>query len=174
MKKSILFLTLLGLITFGGCTKEKVQSVRSSDSALTSTTAQESSSSLTSSSTTTYSTIESSTDSYEILTEPQNSDYTQDQNQTESTATSPEPTQQLNSTIITTVEQAKQRILDTQSLFSSGDLSLMFDKQLGNDFLFSVHSTSISQQGGSGTAGFYRVTQQGDVYDTDSYGNRFN
>lgn len=78
----------------------------------------------------------------------------------------PEPTNTSTQQIslpITTLDQTQQRVLKTQSAAANPDIVLEFYKQIGPDFLFSLRSISINQQGGSGSAGFYRVNPQGDV-----------
>lgn len=163
MKRITLCIILLSLIALSGCEKEKSAHTKTSTSSSKAAVTATSSSSQLPESTTSSSIVVESTEqiSDTASTIP---------NQASSTV--PTEAQPQETTYVTTAEEAKQRILDTQSIFSSGDLLLHFYKQIDADFLFYVSSKSIAQQGGSGSAGLFRVTPQGEVFDTDSYGNR--
>ena len=165
MKRITLCIILLSLIALSGCEKEKsahTKTSTSSSKASVTVTATSSSSQLPESTTSSSTVVESTEQISDTASTVSN----------QASSTVPTEAQLQETTYVTTAEEAQQRILDTQSIFSSGDLSLHFYKQIDADFLFYVSSKSIAQQGGSGSAGFFRVTPQGEVFDTDSYGNR--
>lgn len=173
MKKTFILVTLFSLISLSGCTTTK-HSESSKDS--TATTKSSKVTSSTKQSTESTSTVKtSSTLNTTVKTESATEETTtystiDHENPEESQEATNTPTQQVSLPIIT-IEQAQQRILETQSAASNPEIVLEFYKQIGPDFLFSLRSNSIKQQGGSGSAGFYRVNPQGDVFNTDSFGN---
>lgn len=173
MKKRILVLTVACLLTLTGCAKKESHSSSTLDSSETKSSELQTENSTNNTSSSSSTTSDSST-TQSIDQEPQSTFSAEstviESNQYEVSQSSADLNQ---STLITTEEQAKQRIIDTQPIVSNPDIVLNFYKQIGSDFLFSLHVQSISRQGGSGSAGFYRVTPQGDVFDTDSYGNPF-
>lgn len=168
MKKTLLLLTLIFLISLSGCSTSKhSEASKGSESSSLSN-----SSSITSNTFSTESFSVSSTSSIPESTMPSTEESTTNSNNYQEETQEPTSSQaQQVSLPITTVEQAQQRIIDTQSVVSNPDFVLDFYKQIGTDFLFSLRSISIRQQGGSGSAGFYRVNPQGDVFNTDSFGN---
>lgn len=167
MKKNLLILTLFSIIIFSGCAKTETTSSNQTEksSQIVSSTTTGALTQTEASSITTVSENKDAIDSNNLNGTTSNS-Y---QEQTSATQLAPS-----NTVTITTVEQAKQRIIDTQPEVSNPDLTIHYYMQLGSDFLFSVTSSSIAQQGGSGSAGFYRVNSDGEVLNTDSYGNSFN
>lgn len=173
MKKTFILLTLFSLISLTGCTttknleSSKDSTVTTKSSKVTSSTMQ----STESSSTSETSSVGDTTVSTEPITEDTTNYSTVDQGTPDEPQEATNTQSQQVSLPITTIEQAQQRILETQPTSSNPDIVLEFYKQIGPDFLFSLRSISIKQQGGSGSAGFYRVNPQGDVFNTDSFGN---
>ncbi|RBS60147.1 hypothetical protein EB33_00645 [Enterococcus faecium] len=70
-------------------------------------------------------------------------------------------------------EQALQMLYNNKPELKDPDISFAFFKMIGSDYLFKSTSISIRQQGGSGTIGFYRVSPQGIVTETDPSGNPY-
>lgn len=70
-------------------------------------------------------------------------------------------------------EQALQMLYNNKPELKDPDISFAFFKMIGSDYLFKATSISIRQQGGSGTIGFYRVSPQGIVTETDPSGNPY-
>lgn len=70
-------------------------------------------------------------------------------------------------------EQALQMIYASKPELKDPDISFAFFKMIESDYLFKATSISIRQQGGSGTLGFYRVSPQGTVTETDPPGNPY-
>ncbi|WP_321388697.1 hypothetical protein [uncultured Enterococcus sp.] len=153
MKKAPFILLLSSLLLFTGCNTKNEKSI-SSSSSISSTA---SSSTLESSSST-------STSEAQIVS-----------NSTSSVEQSVEISEESQDTTISemTQEQALQRILDTYPEANDEDYGIIFWDMIDNDFLFKAYSKGISSQGGSGTIGFFRVSPQGDVYQTDATGTPF-
>ncbi|MFB8506803.1 hypothetical protein ACFC4I_13980 [Enterococcus durans] len=70
-------------------------------------------------------------------------------------------------------EQALQMLYTSKPELKDPDISFAFFKMIESDYLFKATSISIRQQGGSGTLGFYRVSPQGTVTETDPSGNPY-
>ena len=70
-------------------------------------------------------------------------------------------------------EQALQMLYTSKPERKDPDISFAFFKMIESDYLFKATSISIRQQGGSGTLGFYRVSPQGTVTETDPSGNPY-
>lgn len=70
-------------------------------------------------------------------------------------------------------EQALQMLYTSKPELKDPDISFAFFKMIESDYLFKATSISIRQQGGSGTLGFYRISLQGTVTETDPSGNPY-
>ena len=70
-------------------------------------------------------------------------------------------------------EQALQMLYTSKPELKDPDISFSFFKMIESDYLFKATSISIRQQGGSGTLGFYRVSSQGTVTETDPSGTPY-
>ncbi|EOI00612.1 hypothetical protein UAY_01715 [Enterococcus moraviensis ATCC BAA-383] len=80
-------------------------------------------------------------------------------------------TQESSSSTIDSEEKAVEKIRDTQQFENDADITLIPWGKIDGDYLIKAQSKSLSEQGGSGTVGFYRVTPNGEVNLTDSQGN---
>lgn len=165
MKRITLCIILLSLTALSGCEKEKsahTKTSTSSSKAVVTVTATSSSSQLPESTTSSSIAVESTEQISDTASTVPN----------QASSTVPTEAQLQETTYVTTAEQAKQRIIDTQPLVSNPNLQLDFYMQIDAHFLFSLYSLEIAQQGGSGTVGFYRVTPLGEVFETNAYGSR--
>lgn len=106
--------------------------------------------------------------------------------QVQDTVRSSEPSQANSETTATTAsnnneqyvftsdqEQALQLLYKDKPELKNPDINFAFFKMIGSDYLFKATSISIRQQGGSGTIGFYRISPQGTVTETDPSGNPY-
>ncbi|MGX7417320.1 hypothetical protein ACWOFR_00810 [Carnobacterium gallinarum] len=72
---------------------------------------------------------------------------------------------------ITNQDEAIVRIREAEPTYKDeNEFIIKFSQMVESDYLFSITSQSIKNQGGSGTVGFYRVTPAGQVTLTDSSG----
>ena len=154
MKKGTVIILFSSLILLSACNSKKETST--SDTTIKSSTTTETNESTPASTTTdSKNTLSSQSQSSSITFETSQSSEALDTGLTEA-----EAVQQLKDTL-------SSAGMDTDDIGFTP-----FDK-VGDDYLFKAQSLSILAQGGTGTIGFYRVSPQGVVTETDPAGNPY-
>ncbi|WP_368251725.1 hypothetical protein [Enterococcus sp. 2201sp1_2201st1_B8_2201SCRN_220225] len=74
--------------------------------------------------------------------------------------------------IVNNEEDAKNAIMNKYK-FTDDSVLITPWGMVENDYLFKGRDKKMMEDGGSGTIGFFRVTPQGEVFDTDPQGNRY-
>ncbi|MBO0482954.1 hypothetical protein [Candidatus Enterococcus courvalinii] len=98
-----------------------------------------------------------------------------DQNTKTSATTVPDSTTNVSSEPAFTPEQkqALDAIYAKYPEYKDSDIAFIFWQMIGDDYLFKAYSLSMSEQGGSGTLTFFRVSPTGEVQETDPSGNPY-
>lgn len=169
--KKIVFISLLSslfLLTACGSSSSKSATSDTQSASITSNTATSSTKEKNFSEETTSSpVIEESTNTQSSIVQKTGSS-------TEAPTTSSEATvPSTNDNVIANQDQALQYLINHTSELQNEDIVVTFYKMIDSDYLFSAKSKSIQNQGGSGSVGFYRVSPQGVITNTDAYGTPF-
>lgn len=164
MKKILYPMLLLSVITIAGCSSNSSDSSDSSKSETSQSTKKVSSATKTESSNQSNNKISASSNTIDQSTQTPGNTNTNEVPQPAESATSSQ------TNVINNTDQAIQRIQESNTEVVNANLQLNFLRMIGSDYLFEAISPEIQQQGGSGSAGFYRVSPQGVVSVTDANG----
>lgn len=159
IKKLVLGITLVASLGLGGC-KNSANSTSSSSNMQQSIVSESSSKESQSKSNETSQSVASSTNSVQI-SETEVVEYS-------------ETTDSLAENIFTE-DDAIQILKDyfVAQGFSLGEVGYVPFKQVDADYIIKLVDLSVVKQGGTGTAGFYRVSENGNVQECDTSGNPY-
>ncbi|RHK07599.1 hypothetical protein DW084_02620 [Enterococcus casseliflavus] len=166
MKKIFIAYFLCSLLGLAACSTGTSDSVSTKES--TTRTSLTSESTLSSSSSTNESIAETTTG-----TIPSQSSVTQNTQIQSSDIATDSNTQANADGTLSMEDQALEMLYAARPEMKNDDYTFAFFGMVGADYLFRGTSISIRNQGGSGTIGFFRVTPEGAVIDTDSSGNPY-
>lgn len=154
MKKGTLLVIFCSILALSACTSKKEAFTRNTTIKSSKTTEKK----------------ESSQTKTSITAEIFSSSQTQDSSIVVETSQSSEP---LEATF--TEDDAIQKLKEffTSKGWSNDDAGFVPMGKVGDDFVIKLVDLTLVEQGGSGSAGFYRVSPQGAVTETDSYGNPY-
>lgn len=154
MKKGKLIVLFISVFLLGGCNYKKVTSTSS-------TTAESSTSS------------EKKVSTVDSTTTKQTSVSTSQTQDSSVVLEISQTSESLDTTF--TEEQAIQKLKEyfNSEGFSNDDSGFVPMTKVGEDYIIKLVSLSMVKQGGSGSAGFYRVSPQGLVEATDFSGNPY-